>query len=490
MPDFDSLDLKSHIISCTQETFETMLSMDVSVSEAQPPEPAGGSRMVGTLSFAGNISGSVGVQITTDFGFQMAAAMPGSEAEDVHSIDEVKNLLAEITEIVGGNVKSAANDAGFACVISAPAITLGTDFAIASANMERYERYIFTHGADTVVVEVELKCREVSEDGAGFGTADLSARLHNVDVQKVKSLDYAGKIEKSMIETFDTMIAMDLHPADQISAASPEGLRNMASVCFGGDATGIVNIQVSDEFSRIMAASMLGMKPEEIEGQEEIIDLLAEVSNIVGGSLKSALSDAGLDCALSTPSITTGADFGVELMGLERRERFAFKHDAHTVFVEMGINIPDLAKAGDQSRKEVQPDLSGHDAPVPETEGTPRTAEPAAAASADIGVAEPPPAEPEAEESMQAADDFNLELLLDIPLEITVELGRTRIQIRDLLKIEPGSAIKLSRLEGEPVDILANDTLIAKGEVVVQNEKYGIRITEITSRMDRIRNLR
>ena len=90
---------------------------------------------------------------------------------------------------------------------------------------------------------------------------------------------------------------------------------------------------------------------------------------------------------------------------------------------------------------------------------------------------------------MEAVEDFDLNLLLDIPLEITVELGRARIQIHELLELGPGSAITLSRLEGEPVDILANEKLIARGEVVLQNKKYGIRITEITSRMNRIKGL-
>lgn len=92
-------------------------------------------------------------------------------------------------------------------------------------------------------------------------------------------------------------------------------------------------------------------------------------------------------------------------------------------------------------------------------------------------------------EEMQTVEDFDLNLLLDIPLEITVELGRTRIQIQELLDLGPGSAVTLSKLEGEPVDILANDKLIARGEVVLQNKKYGIRITEITSRMNRIKTL-
>ncbi|MEJ5359284.1 MAG: flagellar motor switch protein FliN, partial [Desulfobacterales bacterium] len=81
-------------------------------------------------------------------------------------------------------------------------------------------------------------------------------------------------------------------------------------------------------------------------------------------------------------------------------------------------------------------------------------------------------------------------LLVDIPVELTVELGRSRIPIQDLLRLQPGSALKLSRLEGEPVDILANDVLIARGEVVVKNEKYGIRITEIAGRRERLRGLK
>lgn len=102
---------------------------------------------------------------------------------------------------------------------------------------------------------------------------------------------------------------------------------------------------------------------------------------------------------------------------------------------------------------------------------------------------ESPKAAQKISEAMQAVEDFDLNLLLDIPLEITVELGRARIQIQELLDLGPGSTISLSKLEGEPVDILANDKLIARGEVVLQNKKYGIRITEITSRMDRIKGL-
>jgi flagellar motor switch protein FliN/FliY len=83
----------------------------------------------------------------------------------------------------------------------------------------------------------------------------------------------------------------------------------------------------------------------------------------------------------------------------------------------------------------------------------------------------------------------DLSVILDIPLEVTVELGRTQMPIHELLNLGPGSAVALSRLEGEPVDILANNTLIARGIVLVNNNRYGIRITEITSNLDRIKSL-
>ena len=83
----------------------------------------------------------------------------------------------------------------------------------------------------------------------------------------------------------------------------------------------------------------------------------------------------------------------------------------------------------------------------------------------------------------------NLDLLLDIPLEITAELGRTRMIVNDLLQLGQGSVIELNKLAGEPLEILVNHKLIARGEVVVVNEKFGIRLTDIISPMERIKQL-
>jgi flagellar motor switch protein FliN/FliY len=83
-------------------------------------------------------------------------------------------------------------------------------------------------------------------------------------------------------------------------------------------------------------------------------------------------------------------------------------------------------------------------------------------------------------------DESNLGLLLDIPLKVTVELGRTQKQIKDILELSQGSIIELDKLAGEPVDILVNNKLIAKGEVVVIDENFGVRVTDIVSQWDRI----
>jgi flagellar motor switch protein FliN/FliY len=86
--------------------------------------------------------------------------------------------------------------------------------------------------------------------------------------------------------------------------------------------------------------------------------------------------------------------------------------------------------------------------------------------------------------------DVNLDMVLDIPVTISMEIGRTRISIRNLLQLSQGSVVELDRLAGEPMDVLVNDTLIAHGEVVVVNDKFGIRLTDVISPAERIKKLR
>ena len=87
----------------------------------------------------------------------------------------------------------------------------------------------------------------------------------------------------------------------------------------------------------------------------------------------------------------------------------------------------------------------------------------------------------------QSSQDINF--ILDIPVQLTVELGRTKILIKNLLQLSQGSVVGLNGLAGEPLDVLVNGTLIAKGEVVVTNDKFGIRLTDIITPAERIRKL-
>lgn len=90
----------------------------------------------------------------------------------------------------------------------------------------------------------------------------------------------------------------------------------------------------------------------------------------------------------------------------------------------------------------------------------------------------------------QPANSPDLDVILDIPVSISMEVGRTSITIRNLLQLNQGSVIELDRLAGEPLDVLVNGTLIAHGEVVVVNEKFGIRMTDVISPAERIKKLR
>jgi len=95
------------------------------------------------------------------------------------------------------------------------------------------------------------------------------------------------------------------------------------------------------------------------------------------------------------------------------------------------------------------------------------------------------------EEATPAASDktTSLDLILDIPLTVTVELGRSKMLINDLLQLGQGSVIELTKLAGEPLEVLVNQKLVARGEVVVVNEKLGVRLTDIVSPVERVQSL-
>jgi flagellar motor switch protein FliN len=108
---------------------------------------------------------------------------------------------------------------------------------------------------------------------------------------------------------------------------------------------------------------------------------------------------------------------------------------------------------------------------------------PAEAQTAEFGTLQP-------DSAPEAKSDINMDVILDVPVTLSMEVGRTRVPIRNLLQLNQGSVVELERVAGEPLDVFVNGTLIAHGEVVVVNEKFGIRLTDVISPAERIRKLR
>ncbi|MDM3870983.1 flagellar motor switch protein FliN [Porticoccus sp. W117] len=125
-------------------------------------------------------------------------------------------------------------------------------------------------------------------------------------------------------------------------------------------------------------------------------------------------------------------------------------------------------------------------------------AKPESAASADAGqqpADEAQAYQPEdvsnlsSEPSAGTGGDVNLAAILDIPVKVTVEIGRTQVPVSDLMQYNPGSVVELDRLVGEPLDVLINGTLVARGEVVVVNDKFGVRLTDVVSPASRFQSM-
>ncbi|SEO57211.1 flagellar motor switch protein FliN [Aquisalimonas asiatica] len=119
------------------------------------------------------------------------------------------------------------------------------------------------------------------------------------------------------------------------------------------------------------------------------------------------------------------------------------------------------------------------------------SAEETADAGGQPGGVKPPGMDTLQDEGVELDDEnVNLDVILDIPVNLAMEIGRTKISIRHLLQLNQGSVVELDRLAGEPLDVLVNGTLIAHGEVVVVNDRFGIRLTDVISPQERVKKLK
>jgi flagellar motor switch protein FliN len=437
------------------ETFDTMMSMALETVDDIDPTDLTENRMVGAIHFGGEVAGVMSFHLTEAFARTVAAAMLGIEDDELQGMTEIKDVIGELANIVAGNLKTEFLDAGLTCIISTPSITAGSDFKIDPVDIAPPVTYTFGYQENYVIVELCVK----EEIGAKEDImSDLSSE---VVMERIAGVDIKAAIVNSVIDVFYTMLDMEVTSIQEVPESFSEEMRTVGSVTFAGEVDGMFNIQVNDDFGKVMTAAMLGMDVEAIESEEEVYDVIREVSNIIGGNLKSNFVDAGLSCVLSTPSITNGQDFKVSPTNVINPIRFLFAHKDSVIIVEAGVK---------------------KDESVPVE---------AADEIADVREATEPAQQVPISDPSGDVDQFkNLGLVMDIPLQVTVELGRSRKRINDVLKMGPGSVVELEQMEGEPVDILINQTLIAKGVVVVEKEKYGIRISEIVSRKERMKTIR
>jgi chemotaxis protein CheX len=157
MTDINKLDLKAFCINSTRGVFHTMLSMEVAQVEAPPSMELSGNKVVGCVSFAGDVIGNICVHVTRQFARVMTAAMLGMEVDEVEEDEEINDVIGEVSNMVGGDMKSKLCDAGFPCVLSIPNVTTGSDFKIESRGWMRHEKIAFQHQDQLSMVEVFIK---------------------------------------------------------------------------------------------------------------------------------------------------------------------------------------------------------------------------------------------------------------------------------------------------------------------------------------------
>ena len=153
----------------------------------------------------------------------------------------------------------------------------------------------------------------------------------------MQTLDITSSVSATVKEVFDTMLSMDVDIYLENPPELPDGLQFVGSVGFAGDVTGSINLQMNDTFAHLLTANMLGMEVDEIESAEEVEDVIGELSNMIGGDLKSRFCDLDLPCELSVPSITVGRDFRIEQVGVLRCETIGIGYQEHIAQIQVYI---------------------------------------------------------------------------------------------------------------------------------------------------------
>ena len=155
----------------------------------------------------------------------------------------------------------------------------------------------------------------------------------------INSLDLKEFVTNAVSDVFDSMLSMKVENVATGQTDNLNGSRIVGTVSFAGKVLGNLNLHVDQQFAVEMTAAMLGMETAEIDGDEEVHDVIGEVCNMIGGDLKSRMCDFGLTCELAIPSITRGKEFRIEPQGWDRSEEFGFSSIQHTARVEVFMKL-------------------------------------------------------------------------------------------------------------------------------------------------------
>ena len=334
METFNRFDVRPVAAAAVTDIFAMMLEMELDYLPEMEQPYLYGPRFLGAVELAGSMLGTIKIQAGKTLARRMTATMLGL-GPDEPDTETICDVIGELTNMVGGSVKSALCDAGLPCALSSPAITTGKDFKSDSGDLDRIVYLTFYHQDMPFLVEVGLKQGEKAAATAPAQTAD-----GDVCSDAICTFDVRGSVADTIVATFDMMLGMSLEPTDPPADEGIGSRRYVGSVSMAGQVLGRLNLEIGERFGRQMAAAMLGLDVDEIEGSEEIRDVIGELTNMLGGSLKSALCDAGLGCELSPPGFTSGSDFKVALLNMTRCETFAYRWQDHVVVVAVGLKVP------------------------------------------------------------------------------------------------------------------------------------------------------
>ena len=334
METIDTFDINKAIVDSITEVFDTMLSMEVEFFKQVRQSYLYGERILGSVNLVGTLMGIVNIQVSQEFSREITRAILGIEDGEIEGIDEIKDVVGEVCNMVGGNLKSNLCDAGLTCKLSTPVLTTGKDYECNTRDMTRNEYLTFYYHEHAILVEVGMKSVELDNmaDGLFSEAAEAGERTD------LESFSVENSITGSVPEVFDTMLEMEAVECDPDEVKLETNVsRIVGSISMSGAIQGRLNIHTTEDFSRKMTAAMLGIELEEIEGLDEVKDVIGEICNMISGTLKSDLCDAGHNCVLSPPSFTTGSNFEMKLLRLSRRETFAYRCNGETVMIEIGL---------------------------------------------------------------------------------------------------------------------------------------------------------